>query len=427
MAGEKKTKKALKTEALDMLQYFYRTVHDPLIRGLIRFSGQLDEAALKKAVSLSKAALPLLGCCFDTAARRPRWKEMGFSGADIVQVIEAGPDPAAQAEKLLASTIAIAREPQLKIFLLRDRPQARDTLCIIINHMACDGAGFKEYLYLLGDLYTRCHDGCEPVPRPESASRSAMQLFARFGIMERLLILLSKNPFSVPQNGLSYPLQGDAGHPFLVTRRIASENFLRVKGYAKGQGVTVNDLLLTAYVRVLRQVTGRDTITVPCPVDLRKYLAPRQKYGICNLTGNLTCNVTLRENEAFADTLLKVAAQMNEQKSRTDCLKGILLLELIHRVLPFRAVQKILRKLYRIPVISFTNLGIIDQELLHFGDSGVSDAFITGAVKYVPYFQIAVSSYNDQCTLSSNLHGTAQDKLAIEQFLLRMEQELLSR
>ncbi|GEM_PF-5968854 len=28
-----------------------------------------------------------------------------------------------------------------------------DKMCLIINHMVCDGAGLKEYLYLLADIY----------------------------------------------------------------------------------------------------------------------------------------------------------------------------------------------------------------------------------------------------------------------------------
>ncbi|MDR3645552.1 MAG: hypothetical protein P4M02_10805, partial [Clostridia bacterium] len=120
--------KIIRAEAFDLMQYFYGSAHDPLIHCRIRFSSHLDEAALKRAVTLSQQAVPLLRCRFNAAARRPRWEECGFSEADIVRVSE-GND--ADAERLLASTIDIAREPQLKLFLIRG--ESADTLCAMIN------------------------------------------------------------------------------------------------------------------------------------------------------------------------------------------------------------------------------------------------------------------------------------------------------
>ena len=50
--------------------------------------------------------------------------------------------------------------------------------------------------------------------------------------------------------------------------------------------------------------------------------------------------------------------------------------------------------------------------------------YLTGAIKQVPYFQIAVSTYEGVCTISSNLYGTENDKKNIEQFLFDMRKEL---
>ena len=45
-------------------------------------------------------------------------------------------------------------------------------------------------------------------------------------------------------------------------------------------------------------------------------------------------------------------------------------------------------------------------------------------IKYTPYFQIAVSIYDDNCTLSCNLYGTPQDKKWIGCFLMEISEEL---
>jgi NRPS condensation-like uncharacterized protein len=240
--------KKIKTETFDAMQYFYGMVHDPLIHCLIHFSGHVDEVALKKAVTLSENALPLLRCSFDATGKRPYWKDQGFTAENIVQVIKAGPNVEEQKERLLASTIDITRQPQLKIYLVGE--QSPDTLCIIMNHMICDGAGFKEYLYLLSDLYTQSQNNMALTPSLEFPSRSARQLFANFSFSEKLKILFSKYDLSMPKNQLAYYLQGDNSNPFFVTHRISKENFLTIKGYAKKRGVTINDMILTAYVRV---------------------------------------------------------------------------------------------------------------------------------------------------------------------------------
>lgn len=415
--------KKIKAEAFDIMQYFYGNVHDPQIHCLICFSGHVDENALKRAVALSQEALPLLRCCFVVEAGRPYWKVQDFTAEDIVHVIEAGPDAEAQKERMLAATIDIAGEPQLKIFIVRERDC--DTLCLIINHMVCDGTGFKEYLYLLSELYNGCLEDPDYRPVLDFLPRNAGQLWAGFGLLKKLAIFLSKFDLSTPKRDFADYLQGDNNNPFLLTCRIPGDKFLNVVGYAKKNGVTVNDMIFTAYIRVLRRETGNDTVVIPCPVDLRKYLPTGRKHGICNLTGNYICKVTLSDHESFETTLAKVAGQINRQKSSANCLKPVMLLELAFRILPFATLRKKFNEVFTVPMISFTNLGIIDKKLLTFGDTAIVDAYMTGAIKYVPYFQIAASTYNNSCTLSSNLHGTARDREFTGRFLAEIKKELL--
>lgn len=415
--------KKIKAESFDIMQYLYGSVHEPLIHCLIRFSGHIDAAILKRAVTLSSEAIPLIRCCFDSTERRPCWKEQDFTGEDIVHVIEEEKDVEKQRERLLASTIDIAHEPQLKIYLIVG--QASDTLCIIINHMVCDGAGFKEYLYLLSELYTKLKNNVNYIPNLEAYSRGTGQLFEDFGMMEKLRILFLKYDLSKQKQQKTVCLEGDSRNPFFAVRSISKEDFLLIKAYAKSKGATVNDMALAAYARLWSRKTGADRIIIPCPVDLRRYIHPGRKYGICNLTSNFICDVTVGEKNLFDDTLSQVSSQMKLQKMSRNCLKSVVMLELAFHVLPFPIMQKIFGKIFTIPIISFTNLGVINKELLKFGDIGIIDMYLTGAIKYVPYFQIAISTYDDSCRLSCNLHGTPQDKIWVESFLEEFVKELL--
>ncbi len=414
----------IQAEAFDVMQYFYSTVHEPLIHCMISLAGHVNETIFKKAVDLSFGAIPLLRYCFDTTGRHPYWVEQDFTAQDMVNVVAADSDPEEQRQRLLATTIDPACEPQLKIYILRE--QDNDTLCMIINHMICDGAGFKEYLYLLCDLYTRCTNQTTIEPKLQAAPRDARLLTADFSFMEKLRNWFSPNDTATPYQQLTFPLQGDPKRPLFVTEQILTKDFLAIKGAAQSLNVTVNDMILAAYIRVLAKKLGTDHIRIPCPVDLRKYIPAGRKFGITNLTSNFICDITIPRDEAFEETVAKVNIQMKRQKAGTGWLKGIMMLEFFYHSLPFRICQKLFHHTFTIPVISFTNLGIIDQNLLHFGTLQIKDAYLTGAVKYVPYFQIAVSTYDNCCTLSSNLYGTPDDKEIVKGFLTQVKEELLN-
>lgn len=122
---------------------------------------------------------------------------------------------------------------------------------------------------------------------------------------------------------------------------------------------------------------------------------------------------------------MQVSKQMKQQKSGNECLKPVMMLEIAMNIIPFHTMSKLFNKVFTIPVVSFTNLGVIDKNLLNFGSEKIKYAYLTGAVKYVPYFQISVSTYDDVCTLSCNLYGTEEDRKSIDEFLTDVKEELM--
>lgn len=405
----------VRTEAFDLMQYFYRAAHEPLIRCLIRFSGRLDPDCLRRAVDLSILAVPQLGCRF--SERSHAWESCGYTSGQIVRVREGDGD----AERLLLDSIDFSAEPQLKLHLLCGA-QA-DTLCAVVGHQVCDGAGFRQYLYLLAELYSRCaeHEGC--VMPPEPGDRGVGQLFRALGLRERLHILKAPAHFPAQDDSMLLPLPKEEGEPFTVLRRIGAERFAELKAYAKARGATVNDLLLAAYARAHHAATHSAEFAVPCPVDLRKYLPQDAGCGVCNLSANYVCRLSVG-NRPFDATLRAVSDQMEEQKQSGVCLKGPMLLDGLHRVLPYPALRKIFFRTFHIPVVSYTNLGVLEGEKLDFRGAEIADAYMTTAVKRPPYFQVAVSTFAGRCTLSANLAGSQDCREAAERFFDRMLGEL---
>ena len=414
-----------KAQAFDILQYFYGTTHDPIIHCLIRLDGAVDASILIKAVTLSLEAVPILGCGFDGNERRPRWWDRGYTGADIVRVTEAGADAGMRADSLLADTIDIQNGPQLRIHLIRAHADG-DTLCVLVNHMVCDAAGFKDYLYLLAELYTLFSGKPDALPVLRDHPRSGAQLFRGMPLRRRLRILLSKYDLSALRRQDGVRLEGDMNNPFFVSRQLDAETVRLIREHARSLGATFNDMVLAAYARALRKMTGACRIILPCPVDLRKYLRKETPPGICNLTSNYILELGIGEGDTFRTTLLEVSRRTKLWKESDGCLKSVVLLEFICRALSFRTIKKNFNKLFTIPRVSYSNLGVLDEDRLSFGGTAADDVFMTGAVKNVPYFQVAVSTFKNRATLSCNLHGTENDRRRIEDLLSDMADELIA-
>jgi NRPS condensation-like uncharacterized protein len=415
-----------KVEIFDIWQYFAKPGYEPLIRCRIDFANHIDADILKKAVTLSFNAIPLISCRFDDTSRRPRWIEKKFTGDDIVHLVNAHHDTDEQITGLLASDIDFATEPQLKLYLVRRNDG--DTLCAIINHMICDGAGFKEYLYLLSKLYSDCKSRGD-APVPEYNSRGIKPLFADITLAEKIRIMRSSydaydSSITTEQAGVAFEEGADS--PFMQTRAIAPDDFAKIKNFAAQNGVTVNDMLMTAFARAFCSDTGTDKIKFSCTMDLRKYIPAGEKHGICNLSTNCMCGISVRENDPFASTLKQVFEQMQSHKSNDNILKSVMLWNLAVHLLPYRFLERNYNKVVTYPIISFTNLGIISRESLCFEDSPIKSAYLTASIKAAPHLQMTVSTYGDSCTLGCNIYGADCDKKWVEQLLDGVVTELFN-
>ena len=420
-----KKKVSYKAENFDILQYLFGDFNDHMLHCFIKFDTHVDEACLKNAVKFSAIFLPMIKCGFCEKTVSPRWVDAGYTPDDIVHIIQADDenDVDEKSKQSLYKAVDTEKGPQLKIDIIR--AAGHDTMCIVINHMLCDAVGFKEYLYLLCTMYSHLQN--EPYYQPfyDLKQRSSKQLFRSFSISERRGILKEKYSLSSQNGSLKFPLEGDRNNPFISLLSLSPECFLKIKEYTKENDVTVNDFVLTAFIRTLNTVLEKYPEFVPCAVDLRKYLRGKKSEGICNLTSNLFCEIGSEIGETFKETLGKVNTSMNTQKSSLACLNGALLLRIIS-VLPFAVRSKTIKKNFFNPPIAFTNIGIIDKKSLSFGDVVPVDAFITGSIKYTPYFQLAISTFDDKITFTINLYGTQNDKEKVDDFLNKLNDEVMN-
>lgn len=407
-------------EAWDTLQYLFRVknINDHTLHFVATLAEKLDLDRFKQAVNISAKVFPLIRSSFNESKSQAYWEDKGYTADDMAKlVVTSNTDK--KINEFICKEIDALNGPQLKIEVIRD--DKRDTLCVLINHMLCDAAGFKDYLYMLADIYSNMRENSSYFPTP-MGNRRISQILKSFSVGDKVKIIFSKNDmFSL--DPAKFELEGDISNPFIEVREISKERFCQIKAYAKKHDATVNDVILTAYLRILSQIFGR-VITITCTVDMRKYLPNRKAEGICNLCTNLTCNIGSEIGTEFEQTLVKVKRAMDKEKLSIACVKSINLMEKVFDIFPYKLARGIIKKKFTNPLIAFTNIGILDKTRLKFGKVEITKAYMTGSIKYSPYFQLAISTFDDQAILSVNLYGTQSDRNTISIFLDKLVQEL---
>ena len=71
-----------------------------------------------------------------------------------------------------------------------------------------------------------------------------------------------------------------------------------------------------------------------------------------------------------------------------------------------------------------SNIGLLPEELLTFGNAKPVDGFMTGAVKYKPFMQLAMTTLNDELTMTIAIKGNEADKEKVEVFFDLIERNI---
>jgi len=399
------------------MQYFYGKIQDPLIKCMIDLGGFLDEKKIKETVIELINSIPLLKCRFDI--KKHRWQKENFSIDDYFEIVEDKNSDAELRGHFMMTFINIDKEAPLKIFLIRSG--SYDSLCIIISHMICDGAGFKQLIYLLSDIYSG-----RKIENPQIIkNRKFSQVTADFRFLKKLKIFSLKFKPIIQTPEMFFPLSGKNETAYIVKTEIKEEDFLVIINFAKIYGVTVNDMILAAYARALCKTLNIRKIVLPCFVDLRKYIKSGRMCGICNLTSQYLCEITFDRKDDFQKTLGIISDEMRKNKNSDNCLKGPMLLNAVFKILPFSFIRKNFLKISPIPVTCYTNIGILDKEKLKFDDNEIKSAYFGTSVRKQPYFQISVSTYSEVLYLTSSFYGIADDKIKVLKLMEDLKNELI--
>jgi len=413
-------------EVFDQFQQLcdVRGFNDHQVHCVLRFEHPPDAEILKKAVISSIEAIPILRTRYIQGAR-PRWTSLNssdFGRAFVIALTEI------ELEEFLGSRVDESLGPQVRVCLLESGPFA---VAFKMNHMVCDAAGFKEYLYFLCNIYSRLMADPEFRPAPINGDRSIRGVLKRFGMVAKLRCLFFQSKENNLSGGVRFPLSdGGEVRPFILTRKLGRERVADLKDLGRAKGATLNDIVLTAYYRCLFQrlaLSPGGEVQIPVMVDMRRYLIGVVEFvSLTNLASTVITQLEYRPEERFEGTLVRVKAFMDKKKESNIGLNGFIKLDLMHRILGDRIANRMLMSILKNPLVCMTNVGILDSAQIAFGDLRPRDASLCGSIKYKPYFQLAISSYDGELTFSINLLGTACDRNRILSFFDEIEAELPS-
>lgn len=399
--------------------------NDHQLHCFLTFESGLDAEVLREAVISSIEAIPVLGTRYVDKGLKPRWERIDRARFGDAFTI-------AQTEKEFDESVTFRIDetagPQVKVCLFGSGPCE---VALTMSHMICDAAGFKEYLYLLCEIYTGIMADPGYGHIAVNGDRSERGVLKSFSTGTKIRSLLTQVLESNHYGRRVFPFgAGGNEQPFILTRKLGREHSEAIKGYGRARAATVNDVTLAAYYRCMSRrlaLSPGSELRIPIMVDMRRYLGKDAGFdALANITSTVVTRLEHRLEEGFADTLARVKSAMDKSKANEIGLNGFLKLALLFRVAGDRVAYHLLKTFLKNPLISMTNIGVLDSARISCGGLRPDDAFMSGSIQHKPHFQIAASSYDGELTLSSNLYGNAGDRERASSFLAELQQELLT-
>ncbi|MBW6469128.1 MAG: hypothetical protein K0B85_08240 [Coriobacteriia bacterium] len=395
----------------------------------LAFPGErLDADRLRRAVRLSFDAEPLVGCEFRTDERKPYWKRLPDLDAASVFVEEEAADPDALMRAFQASEVS-DEGPQAAVCLVHTGDG--DVLGIKISHVLADGQAAKQYAYLLADLYTRLGEDPSLAPEPNLRARpSGRDVWDNLSPQQQRD---AKRAKSWAKPTWPAPHTGNAGEG--LTYRwdtIPRERFAALKSYGSERGCTVNDMMLTAVLRacISRLDPPTDTpLSLMYTADLRRYLPQSTELPISNLSISGSLDIERIDGESFEDTLARVHRRMGQWATMCHGAGPLASAERMAS-LGYGATKLFLGLAFRAGGSAdktypwFTNVGILDDGRLVFGDSAPRSAFMFGPATKGPSIVPVISTYGDALTVCMGYCESDYDTASVEQLLESITSEI---
>ncbi|WP_318764938.1 hypothetical protein [Lactiplantibacillus carotarum] len=392
-------------EVLDFLNMLITDDSAPLMRSRLVFSSKIDVERLKAAVLASAQIVPEIFGHYQADHNRFVVDDQPIN--DLVHEVTSPYSP----ENV---TFDFINGPQLQLYVIHH--DQYDVLQAFMSRLLTDSVGFKEYLYLLAQAYN--YDDLAGYVN-ERRLRPVMTQLQRQFSRPRPHPDLVTNAVKLPHyTGINLR---HGGHVML-----SSKQFMRVRRVAKAQNVGISEAILAAYAKALQVLTGHTAITLPYPINFRKFTAePEKTTRIANLTGNVFLTIKVDVDAPFADLVQQVHDLLNVERERAAFLYRLTNLQKMNHTMPIGLMRKVTKRWLAQRPLTYTNFGVVDQQRLKFHGLTVVNCVFSGAFRTTPTMEIAASTFAGTCTLSFNSIGSERDYQLSMKILENIQAQLL--
>lgn len=402
----------IKAEMWDRMQFLFRNYYDRMVHTKLVYEGSFDMPTLKNAVLYMVEKAPVLHSSFNTNVIEPYWKREDYVIDDIVSYQRVH-NADEIADEWLLGVIPYDNNVQIKIAVFED--DVHSVLAMRVNHMCMDGGDVKYFLATLCENYANIKARNFSALKMKDGSRSYDQVYSK---LEGEDLKSAKNLYkniSKSEDKVYFPWSDSVSEDTnrIVRRVVDEQSFLALKSIAKKMGMTVNDALMAVVFRTLYELCGLkddDSLTVSCAIDLRKHIVEGGlNGGLTNHTAWMAVR-TLSKGESLQDTLVNVIRSTKGfKRDKFMGLYSLPLLKLAYTILPHDIAEMAIKIGYDNPLIAVSNIGVLDDKKLTFDGLKLVDGFMSGAVKYKPFFLMSVTTLNNRMTLSTAIRGNQKD------------------
>jgi len=417
----------MRAELWDKLHFILGNSTDRMIRVSLWYDGLIQLDILKKALGHVTDKNPILHSAFRDHAMNPYWEIRSYSIDDMLTAYETN-DPEQAKQQFFRQVIPVESNVQYRIAVINH--DGKSLLCLMINHMCTDGRGVQTLLKQIAATYSKIHENL-PVPEIKSGSRAYAKIYTGFRLRNRLAArFLLKNITRLKEKRtFAYTPEDQSDDLLMVTAKwtagesAAIKEFAKIKHTANKTGATVNDVLLAFYTHALYQTCNfpkEKPLTITCMVDNRRYIKETEATGLTNHVGLMQVRM-VRCGSTVGETLAEIVKVTTlEKKKRFFGLSGIPLIRLGYH-LPFFLVKPGTSLWFLNPVIGFSNMGVIHEELFHLAGLNVVEGMFVGPQQYKPYLTVYIHMMCDALYFTTAVQGNEQDRQKIMQLFDNMK------
>lgn len=409
----------------DQWDFLLSTIWNQMIHLVITVGGSLDEERLASAMQSVLATEPVLRSRF-VDSPVPCWEELPSPSTAAFFSLLRADDPEAALRHVLLQRIDPRSGPQARLTLIRG---GEDTLVLSVNHTASDACGVRETAARIARFYRESVvENALLWPGISPGDRSYAPIFSAFSPADRERARRACGDSSA-EWGIPW-IPGQCRSPCYTWRRIGPELFRMVRMLSRLEGLTINDLLLSAFFQsVSGEIPHTDGRTYPVltSIDLRRLVPGVQTPAVANLS--VAFEVRLPADRSISP-LFHARETHRAMEERKTHLAGIgAAIRLQERFEEcFSRVRESLEDLAKASRTEgypknpfFSNTGIIPFGCTDFGDPKTLSAFLVPPVDYPPGFSVAASTFGETLTLTSGFCSDSIPASVVERVLQRME------